>query len=350
MTDTTAAFSEVALFNRPQIRQGASQRALARATAFAVGVAAVLVGWLMGSALVVHSPTGESSVPVQPLQATIVPDKSKSLANPYGELARAKRAAERPPLLSDPGFALDLFLENHPMAPVAAAPAAVNASPQVALAAPVDSVPLPPARPSFLRPHVNHETVEEAPAPRPAAPSAAPTTPTTTASAPSSTPSDNRSFFQKLFGMPSQAPSNILAYAQTALGSSAPYDPYTAVYDVAAHVVYMPDGEKLEAHSGLGDLLDDPGHVNAKDRGATPPHLYDLELRRQLFHGVQALRLDPVGSNGNMYGRVGLLAHTYMLGPKGDSNGCVSFRDYNKFLQAFMNGQVKHLVVVSHLT
>jgi len=44
-----------------------------------------------------------------------------------------------------------------------------------------------------------------------------------------------------------------------------------------------------------------------------------------------------------------LLAHSYMLGPKGDSNGCVSFKDYDAFLRAYQNGQVKRLAVVSRL-
>ncbi len=60
------------------------------------------------------------------------------------------------------------------------------------------------------------------------------------------------------------------------------YDKFTAVYDLTAHTVYMPDGSHLEAHSGLGDLIDDPSHVEEKDRGATPPHLYDLTLRESL--------------------------------------------------------------------
>jgi hypothetical protein len=47
-----------------------------------------------------------------------------------------------------------------------------------------------------------------------------------------------------------------------------------------------------------------------------------------------------------MYGRAGILAHTYMLGPNGQSNGCVSFKDYNKFLQAFLRGEVDRMVVV----
>ncbi len=111
----------------------------------------------------------------------------------------------------------------------------------------------------------------------------------------------------------------------------------------------MPDGTRLEAHSGLGDRLDDPRYVDERDRGATPPHLYELTLRESLFHGVQALRLTPIG-DGFVFDRVGLLAHPYMLGPNGDSNGCVSFRDYDLFLRAFQDGEVKRLAVVAKLT
>ena len=50
---------------------------------------------------------------------------------------------------------------------------------------------------------------------------------------------------------------------------------------------------------------------------------------------------------GNTLGRSGLLAHGYMLGPDGDSNGCVSIRDYERFLAAFQRGEIKRLVVVS---
>lgn len=125
------------------------------------------------------------------------------------------------------------------------------------------------------------------------------------------------------------------------------YDHFTAVYDLTAHTVYLPNGERLEAHSGLGTLKDDPTHVDEVDRGATPPHIYDLTLREDLFHGVKALRLNPIGGAASIFGRAGLLAHTYMLGPSGDSNGCVSFKNYDAFLQAFQNGLVKRLAVVS---
>ena len=80
-------------------------------------------------------------------------------------------------------------------------------------------------------------------------------------------------------------------------------------------------------------------------RGVTPPNVYDLRLREALFHGVRAIRLTPVGGS-QMFGRDGILAHTYMLGAGGDSNGCVSFRDYNEFLNAFLRGDVQRLAVV----
>jgi len=143
------------------------------------------------------------------------------------------------------------------------------------------------------------------------------------------------------------SPSAALAAVQAELASR--YDRFTAVYDLTAHVVYLPNGARLEAHSGLGDRLDDPRHVDEPDKGATPPHVYELTLREQPFHGVQALRLNPVGGPSEIFGRAGLLAHTYMLGPNGDSNGCVSFKDYDAFLQAFQGGQVKRLAVVARL-
>jgi Protein of unknown function (DUF2778) len=133
------------------------------------------------------------------------------------------------------------------------------------------------------------------------------------------------------------------------MGGQAPYDRDTAVYDITAHTVYLPDGSKLEAHSGLGSNLDDPRSAKVRMRGVTPPHIYELKPREALFHGVPALRLTPVGGEEAIYGRDGLLAHTFMLGPNGDSNGCVSFRDYNAFLNAYRNQGIKRLAVVARI-
>jgi hypothetical protein len=88
--------------------------------------------------------------------------------------------------------------------------------------------------------------------------------------------------------------------------------------------------------------------VSLHNRGVTPPNVYRLALRERAFHGVRALRLIPVG-DGNMHGRDGILAHTYMLGPNGQSNGCLVMRNYPAFLQAFLSGKVERLVVVDRL-
>ncbi len=134
-----------------------------------------------------------------------------------------------------------------------------------------------------------------------------------------------------------------------AMGGSPPYDRDTAVYDITAHTVYLPDGSKLEAHSGLGENLDDPRSQKIRMRGVTPPHIYTLKPRESLFHGVAALRLTPIGGEETIFGRDGLLAHTFMLGPNGASNGCVSFRDYNAFLNAYRNQGIRKLAVVARV-
>jgi len=166
--------------------------------------------------------------------------------------------------------------------------------------------------------------------------------------------SDNRTMFEKLadlvpmrFSLASLTPGDGLLGERkdlTALG----YDGQTAVYDISAQAVYLPNGTKLEAHSGLGGLMDNPAYVDKRMVGATPPNVYDLKPREKLFHGVAALRMTPVGEN-EMHGRTGLLVHSYLLGPNGDSNGCVSIKEYDRFLAAYTNGEVKRLVVVPSL-
>jgi hypothetical protein len=306
----------------------------------------------------------------------------KVAANPFGGLSNPYGS------LYDPGFAAASS------APLVAGVQEVPASNISTI--PLDKVPLPPKRAVALI-----DETAPLPPPRPAEfASAAPEAAVTSAgpdrrpaAAPqiAAAPSDNRTLVEKLFGSaqpsvqgsppavaaaPPQAPAPSVAFAaapvETRASGRAPfapafpigrgfsfgtpsinpvalgYDQYTAIYDISARAVYMPDGTKIEAHSGLGDRLDDPRFVNERARGATPPHVYDLTMREEIFHGVQALRLNPVG-DGELYGRAGLLAHPYMLGPNGDSNGCVSVKDYDAFLRAYQNGQLKHLVVVAKL-
>jgi len=227
-----------------------------------------------------------------------------------------------------------------------------------------DEAPLPPPRPvEFRSPGAPDRSIQSQSSRGPQA------------------PPDNRNFFEKLFGVgpattsptapapAASAPAVVPATVASApsemrsggggrssifaafFPSSPPtgYDKFTAVYDISARTVYLPDGTRLEAHSGLGEKLDDPRYVSERMRGATPPHLYELAPREASFHGVQALRLKPVGGSGDLFGRAGLLAHSYMLGPNGDSNGCVSFKDYDAFLRAYQSGQVKRLAVVARL-
>lgn len=205
----------------------------------------------------------------------------------------------------------------------------------------VREVPLPAPRPAFLlpgndappKPTGRRRMARQMPMPMP--PAVAP---------------DRRNFFEKLFGG-TQSPGSALAYAAPddgglgIFGVARTVDRWTAVYDIAAHTVTLPDGRRLEAHSGIGASKDNPRSVAEHMRGATPPAVYDLTSREGLFHGVPALRLNPVG--GIPYGRMGLLAHSYMLGPRGDSNGCVVFRDYRAFRQAYDSGMVRRLVVVA---
>ncbi len=259
-------------------------------------------------------------------------------------LAKAKAALVNFAMLFDPHFANGAapgtFADRAPLQPsgwqIAAAPApAAAAKQQLAMLSPATdekpSVPLPQARPLQSRTAAirqgAHQIVAKAAA-------------------------DTRTIFEKLFGKPSTP--FTLAYADADTGatgstSAALYDHTTAVYDISAHKVYLPDGTTLEAHSGLGDLLDDPNHADVHNRGVTPPTLYDLQPREALFHGVKALRLIPVDGESATYGRSGLLAHTYMLGPNGDSNGCVSFRDYEAFLDAYESRKITRLAVVTRL-
>ena len=165
---------------------------------------------------------------------------------------------------------------------------------------------------------------------------------------------DDRSFFQKLsdlipgrIRLASLTPDSGL-FRQGPDLAALGYDRQTAVYDISARAVYLPGGLSLEAHSGMGNLKDDPEHVQEPMVGATPPATYELKPREKLFHGVAALRMTPV--DGTTFGRSGLLTHSYMLGPNGDSNGCVSIKNYDRFLKAYNDGEINRLVVVPSLS
>ncbi|MCD2181810.1 DUF2778 domain-containing protein [Rhizobium sp. GN54] len=119
----------------------------------------------------------------------------------------------------------------------------------------------------------------------------------------------------------------------------------TAYYDISAGIVHLPNGERLEAHSGIGKMRDNPRYAHMKMRGPTPPGTFKLTMREKRFHGVEALRMTSVDGRHPL-GRTGLLTHSYLLGPNGNSHGCVAFRNYPRFLAAFKRGEIDTLVVV----
>lgn len=255
---------------------------------------------------------------------------------------------ERLAVLTEPTFE-ERFAATTPPAtsprtvpPALALPLASDTLQSAALE-PADVTPAPSARPAS--------------APRARKPARKPVS-TSENPEPVAVQAEEPTIFERLFSGLKASP--LLAYAPsdprvTGMEEKIPlagpqhYDRLTAVYDISAKAVYLPNGTKLEAHSGLGDKMDDPRFVHLRMRGATPPHVYNLSLREKPFHGVQAIRLTPVGGKSAIHGRTGLLAHTYLLGPRGDSNGCVSLRNYEAFLSAYRSGEIKRLAVVARL-
>jgi len=341
----------------PQERRGSFSRFFSRTL---VGFTALASSGMFGFWTLYMRPAGPEMA-----ETPAPPPAVAAASNPYGVLLDPRFFVESappsllqsfPPVASlEPDRLADEGGSKDSAAPAAAVESAEpiastepkDAAPIANVAAGGEPVPLPIPRPTDLAqlpvptPPTDRRLAQQRR--RPVVPAVAP---------------DDGSFFDKLFGFlqPSTSAVGFGAPQPAARGltrnavskSPAGYDRWTAVYDIAARTVHLPNGRRLEAPSGLRDKLDDPRYVHVKMHGATPPNVYELKPREQLFHGVQALRLVPIG-NGELYGRNGLLAHTYMLGPNGDSNGCVSIKDYNAFLQAYQNGEIKRLVVVAGL-
>ncbi|MET4629170.1 hypothetical protein ABIB83_006206 [Bradyrhizobium sp. I1.8.5] len=264
---------------------------------------------------------------------------SNASAAPATQVAVAKEASKDAPKQSVIAKVADALKPAAPakIADAAKAKRAPDAQMQLASADPAEIVPAPEAKPKSFADRAKAAVM--------------------------SITGPRQSMVEKLWGK--REPSGgLLAYASAdasvtasiapreqnpMLGGSAPYERDTAVYDITAKMVYLPDGTKLEAHSGLGSNLDDPRSSRVRMRGVTPPHIYTLKPREALFHGVPALRLTPIGGESAIYGRDGLLAHTFMLGPNGDSNGCVSFKDYYAFLDAYRNKGIRKLAVLARV-
>jgi hypothetical protein len=354
-------------------REREQARGLKAAASAAMGCAIAVCGWSLGASIY------QSAIilPVPAVQAAAQPQPAKE---PVAFAARFEPAAVLPAATSrqtivhaallDPTFALgtpERFRAPVPiLASTAPAPEQILSEPLVpAMRQAALAVPLPPQRPAAAIVTASREAAPELKVAAPAelklkTPGAIghdALVQKARSALMASAANSKLNVFEKLFK--SVTPGPMLAYAGSDGGvtisgeDKAPEpsstDRTTAVYDITAKTVYMPDGSRLEAHSGLGQHMDKPDYANLRMRGVTPPHIYDLKPREALFHGVPALRLTPIGGDGAIHNRNGLLAHTYMLGPNGQSNGCVSFKDYYAFLRAYRNGEVKRLIVVARL-
>jgi hypothetical protein len=339
MAYRTATFDGVASFEGRGVASGAGRRVLrtlaghvgmamgAVATVGALGAAATFAAvWFLGSA-VVTNPYVRATAPSGPGRLALAGYDPATTGATQTNFATAW-ARTQPSRLA--GMPLIVEVPESPPKPViAATPAPVRVAKLVPpKAAPI---PMPPARPVMAPTELARAPVEP-----PAVKAPAPVQVAVALPPPAAIP-EKRIALQVA---PNKEPAKEPALSEA--------DSRTAVYDIAAGTVYLPNGQKLEAHSGLYDKMDDPRFVHVRMRGPTPPNIYELTMRQELFHGVRAIRLNPVDSK-KMFGRDGMLAHTYMLGPNGQSNGCVSFKNYDKFLQAFLKGEVDRLVVVPDL-
>jgi hypothetical protein len=61
------------------------------------------------------------------------------------------------------------------------------------------------------------------------------------------------------------------------------FDETTAVYDISSKSVYMLNRVRLEAHSGLGRLMDDPAHVDKAQRGCHTSECVRIKPRERPF-------------------------------------------------------------------
>jgi Protein of unknown function (DUF2778) len=318
---------------RPAPRSARLNKALLALTM--VGASLLVAAWITDSSL----PTASAALPVNGDRASF---EDRFLLAPMSAGGAALRSLKRSVMAKTE---LELSTAQETLAsrwmPEDFRPAISDDGPRVVEARPTvtTGIPLPRSRPV---------TADQMAQPAPAS------GPSLAFAAPSGGRPAERSFMQKLSDMmPGRFTMASLNPGVNLLGkgpdlSAFGYDGSTAVYDISAHAVYLPSGTVFEAHSGMGSLRDDPEHVSVPNLGATPPATYSLKPREREFHGVAALRMTPA-EGSDIGGRSGLLVHSFMLGPGGDSNGCISVKDYDRFLKAFNDGQFNHIVVVPSL-
>ncbi|MGH6675065.1 MAG: tlde1 domain-containing protein, partial [Xanthobacteraceae bacterium] len=320
MPSRAATFANVTAYNsRPLAGRdyrrtvlGSAVLGLGSVSAVAVmaGTVAVAAAWMVSGSLN-SNPDFRSSAPVA-LESVGLPRPPRRLADPTDMLGGALASA-------NPAYASAPIREAE-LAPAAVAPSPARPdlppSRPRQIAALTDNVPLPAPRPLALAPIQAERDIARAPARAYTPPATIEAhrspveTPRLAERARNNMPNQRETRkaerLAALAPAPSRPPLTTGSIGGTA-SSAAPRlpagprlaynnpetlpgrDSHAAIYDIVAHTVYMPDGERLEAHSGLGRMLDDPLYVSQKGRGPTPPNTYDLTLRRGSFHGVQAL-------------------------------------------------------------
>jgi len=325
-----ATFSDVSAFNRRVVSRRDRGNSIGRAVAIGAGTVSA-TGMLAGAVTVTAAWMLAGSFASKPYLTARAPSalEAVALSAPYSRLAGAGSfpglAGILMPSTETPDAALTTAsIASAPQIPAVAVPSAPQ-PPANRLSDSANGMPLPPARPAeSVHIQVQHEA-----AARPATPAAAaappapkPATVTLASAAPSPFNLFQKGFMASDMPQPFQRPAAApapQAPAPREIASPAPparpapqqvaavnpattappnanllpklsvapqvrdywlslpgADSHTAIYDIVSHTVYLPDGEKLEAHSGLGNRLDDPRFASEKARGPTPPNAYDL--------------------------------------------------------------------------
>ncbi len=122
----------------------------------------------------------------------------------------------------------------------------------------------------------------------------------------------------------------------------------TAIYDISAATVYLPSGEKLEAHSGIATCATIRAMLTRRC----------VALRHRALISFRCVKAYSTGSKQCVCSQPMVAirttatacwrTHTCCAGQ--DSNGCVVFKDYARFLRAFKRGEVNRMIVVTSMS
>lgn len=130
------------------------------------------------------------------------------------------------------------------------------------------------------------------------------------------------------------------------LGGSLPGDRQTAVYDISAHTVYLPDGTRPEAHPARPKLDDRACCVRRDDWKVTPPHIYESRRRaKRCSMACSRLVAHAIGGEDKIFGCRPPRITTYMLGSNGDPMAVCRSRITAAVFNAYRNHGIRRLAV-----